>query len=74
MEEPKKPTKLMTWRQVVMVGIATCGGAALFVFLRLDQRGYISKLDIVAMIFTIVFTTLMLIGIAWWANRPEKGA
>ena len=70
--EKKKPSKLFSWRQHVLIGVATCGGLALYIYRSYSRKGYIGKIDIGAMVFTTLLCIGIYWGMAWWGNRPEK--
>ena len=68
----KKPTKLFSWRQGIVMGIAVCGGVALSTYRSYTRKGYIDKVDIGSMIFAMLMCIGICAGVAWWGNRPEK--
>ncbi len=70
--EKKKPLRLFSWRQVILISVAMCGGLALYAYRSYSRKGYMDKIDIVAMVFAALICIGICWGMAWWGNRPEK--
>ena len=68
----KKPTKLFSWREGIVIGIGVCGGVTLFIYRSYTRKGYIDKVEIGSMIFAMLMCIGICVGVAWWGNRPEK--
>jgi hypothetical protein len=72
MREKKKPMKLFSWRQGIVMGIAVCAGVALSTYRSYTRKGYIDKVDIACTILAVLICLGICSGVAWWGNRPEK--
>ncbi len=70
--ESKKPTKLCSWRQGIVMGIAVCAGIAFSTYRKYSRKGYIDKVDIGCMAFALLMCLGICWGITWWGNRPEE--
>ena len=70
--EKKKPSKLFSWRQGILTGVAVCGGIALYTYRSYSRKGYIDKIDIGSMVFATLICIGICWGMAWWGDRPEK--
>lgn len=72
MGEKKKPIKLYSWRQGIVMGIAVCAGVGFSIYRTYARKGYIDKVDVVCTILAVLIGLGICLGVAWWGNRPEK--
>ncbi len=67
------PSKLWTRKTWLMVIPPMLGGMAFFLFRQYRDEGKLSALSIAIAIGTLCLALAIAGGVAWWANRPEKG-
>lgn len=72
MGEKKKPIKLFSWRQGIVIGIAVCAGVVFSTYRAYTRKGYIDKVDIICTVIAVLICFGICLGVAWWSNRPEK--
>ena len=72
MGKKKKPIKLYSWRQGIVMGIAVCAGVGFSIYRTYSRKGYIDKVDVVCIILAVLICLAICLGVVWWGNRPEK--
>ena len=68
----QKSTKLFSWRQGIVMGLAVCAGVALSAYRSYTRKGYLGKADIGSMIVALLMCLGICASVAWWGNRAEK--
>ncbi len=73
MDEKKSQIKLFTWKHTIWAGVAVIAGIGLGVYMIYSEKGYLTKVEITSIIVATVLTITLISGVAYYANRPEKG-
>ena len=56
-----------------MVGVSVLGSIGLSAYILYDEKGYLSKIDIISIIFGSLLLITIMLGLFYYRNRPKKG-
>lgn len=73
MDNKKSSIKLFTFKHGIIAGLSVILGNALAIWALYTQRKCFSKIEIIGVIVGNIIGLTVLISVAYYANRPEKG-